>query len=232
MYQETMISDVLFNKTNDKLKKFLSIFHCIIIGGAIRDILSDACPRDFDIIIDEENTSKLEEFIKEQNVLYGKNFFGGYKLYFDDAVCDVWLLKNHFLFKEGVYDICFDNISKTTLINYDSLVYDVKEGKLDINNYCDCIEKNEIDFIGDEKAKELNYNPILSVIKILSLKNKGFKISDRVSDYIKECYYKNEDDFIKLIRNEYIRHYHMNMPLPLEEYIISSISTQKTLVKH
>ena len=128
-------------------------------------------------------------------------------------------MKDHVLFKKCIYQRGFNNLKNTTFINYDSLVYDIVNKELDIDNYIDCVSTNTIDFVGNDYAIEENNHVYLSIGKIFKICfEKNMNISERVYVYIMEKY-NNDSDFIEKIKEEYSRHYGYNMSVELEEYI-------------
>lgn len=219
---------------------FLSFFNDIenynpvIIGGFIRDSINDEKSRDIDIILNCYDSSVTEKLIAEHNLRYQKNCFNGYKILINNIVIDIWNINNHNLFEKGIYEKEFKNLKETTFINYDSLVYDLKNKKLDIKYYLEFLSSNTINFVGSRKAIDNNQQKYLSIVKIFSIcYNKNVMLSPDVQTYIYDNYFKNKDNFILELKKEYLRHYAYPMPSGLENYIISFLTydKNKSLIK-
>lgn len=206
----------------------------IIIGGFIRDSIDNKDSRDIDIILNYFDSSVIEKVIKNNDFKYRKNCFNGYKIIIDSIDIDIWCINDHNLFKQGIYSSEFDNIKETTFINYDSLVYDLKNKKLDIKYYLEFLSSNTINFVGNRKAIDNNQQKYLSMVKIFGIcYNKNAILSSDVQAYIYDNYFENRDNFILELKKEYLRHYAYPMPSGLENYIISFINydKNKSLIK-
>ena len=209
-------------------------YNPIIIGGFIRDSIDNKDSRDIDIILNYFDSSVIEKVIKNNNFKYRKNCFNGYKIIIDGIDIDIWCINDHNLFKQGIYSSEFDNIKETTFINYDSLVYDLKNKKLDIKYYLEFLSSNTINFVGNRKAIDNNQQKYLSMVKIFGIcYNKNAILSPDVQAYIYDNYFENRDNFILELKKEYLRHYAYPMPSGLENYIISFINydKNKSLIK-
>ena len=213
---------------------FLSFFNEIenydpvIIGGFIRDSINDEKSRDIDIILNCYDSSVIEKIIVKYNLRYQNNCFNGYKILIDNNVVDLWSINDHDLFKKGIYDKKIENLKETTFINYDSLVYDLKNKKLDIKYYLEFLSSNTINFVGNRKAIVNNQQKYLSIVKIFSVcYNKNVMLSPDVQTYIYDNYFRNKDNFILELKKEYLRHYAYPMPSGLENYIISFLTYDK-----
>ena len=207
------------NKNMSRFLNAITFLNPIIIGGFIRDVINNSEIRDIDIVLNTPDNSELERIIKDNNIEYHLNSFFGYKLFIDNYTIDIWNIKNHNLFKEGIYDPTINNLNKTTFINYDSLVYDLNNKQLNINYYLDSINRNIIDFVGNKEAVENNKHAFLSIGKIFLISYKyGMNISDTVKEYIIKYYY-DYPDFIQKLKLEYERHYDTKMDEKLEKFI-------------
>ncbi len=224
----TQIDDKL-NELKNNSKKFLKFLdkitslNPIIIGGFIRNIINDEPVRDIDIILNSNDDKQIEKIIKIDNLKYKINSFKGYKIFIDNYTIDIWYLKNHNLFKEGIYEPTINNLNETTFINYDSLVYDLNNKQLNINHYLESINNNMINFVGTKEAIENNKQTFLSIGKIFLISyKKKMDISEEIKEYILR-YYTEYPDFMKKLKNEYVRHYNLTMDEDLEEFIETNI---------
>ena len=231
---DNKISELI--KSNHSFLNFfyeIASFNPIIIGGFIRNVLNNEEVRDIDIVLNTRNKSIIEEIIDKYSLEYTKNSFDGYKINFDDFDVDIWYIENHNAFKKDVYDISVDNLKETTFINYDSLVYDYNNRKVDISYYMDCINSNMIDFVGNYATIVNNEQPFLSIVKILEISYlKNMNISDRVKEYIMKYYNSNKEEFINILKKEYSRHYNCVMPIDLEEYINNLMNNEEEIKKY
>lgn len=217
---------------NSKIDSFFSYLdnnkiHYAILGGSIRDALNgNLIPRDIDVIFKSEN-SGIESFFKQNNVSYKLNTFNGMKFSLNKIQFDVWDIKNHFAFKESFYKPQFENICKTTLLNYDSIMFDFTEQILYSKEYYSCINKKLIKLIGKKKLIENNPNYELSICKILELsKIEKFTLSKQIEKYIQEfCKGKSQKTIYLALQESYENHYQKKMTKSLANYIKRYIKT-------
>ena len=209
-------------------------YNPIIIGGFIRNVINEEKSRDIDIILNCDDSGKINKIIDKYNLNYKKNQFDGYKINFNDIYIDIWCIKNHNLFKKGIYEISVNNLKKTTFINYDSLIYEINTKKLDIDNYLKCLYSSTIDFVGNEDAIKNNPNIYLSIVKIFNVcYEKNMNISERVNNYILSLHDNDIETTIIKLKKEYKKHYNCDISNELEKYITNYFyqSNQKILVK-
>ena len=213
----------IIKNSDSNLSKFfneLKRYNPIIIGGFIRNIINNEEVRDIDIILNTEDYFAINRIVNKLKLDYRINQFDGYKIIFNNITIDLWYIKNHNLFKKGIYNIDVNNLKDTTFINYDSLIYDINNKKLDIDYYQECINSNTIDFVGNNDAIINNPKPYLSIVKILELSyKKGFNISNNVNIYIDYYYNYNKDNFINILNKEYNKHYSKELSIDFIEYI-------------
>lgn len=185
-----------------------SSLRAYLIGGAIRDAIEDRSPRDLDIMIVNNDKGVIERMISKYKIPYKRNTFNGYKLFLQNISIDIWLIEDHYVFKKHIYEPKASNIKRATLLNYDSLIYDIYRKKLNTTNYDKCVKERTIDFVGKKEITENNPNPILSLVKMLEIeKNNDYTMSSRVNDYIADIYNHNGEKLWILLSTEYYRHY-------------------------
>lgn len=203
---------------------------CVMIGGAIRDAINGRTPRDIDLIINIEDPKKLEWILEKNCINYQKNVFNGYKLYFSKDIYDVWLMKDHYSFKQNFYQAELKYLKETTFTNYDSLIYDIKRKNLEINYYQKCVAEKRIDFVGDEKVIKNNPMPCMNVMKILKTKKEtSYELSEGVQSYLWEFYKMNKERYHKMLEAEYRRHYQQEMDIEFSNYIYQYFRNQATI---
>lgn len=221
----------MIKEKENKIKLFfdeLNKYDAIIIGGFIRDAINNKISRDIDIILNEENKDIIEQIILKYNLKYQKNRFNGYKINFNNFTLDIWYIKDHNVFKKGIYEANFNNLKETTFINYDALFYDIKTKTLDIKYYLDCLNNKTINFVGNKEAIKANESLFLSIAKILYINYlKEFSLSKEVQDYILKYYDLCKDNFIYILKDEYKKHYHYDMCVELEDYIENTLIKRK-----
>ncbi len=229
--------DKKLNYLKEKSKNFsifltcIDSFNPIIIGGFIRDVINNNQTRDIDIILNT-TIEEIDKIVKQNNLKYTKNSFGGYKIFIGDIVIDLWTMDNHYLFKNGTYEKDIENLKETTFINYDSLIYDLKNRNLNIDNYVEFLNSRTISFVGCEEAILNNPQIYLSITKIFKIcYYEHADISEEVKDYIYKYYNENKSNFISKLKKEYLRHYTCYMPSDLENYIRNYFNKNKVLVK-
>ncbi len=211
----------------------IETYNPIIIGGFIRNVINNEQIRDIDIIL-LCDSDIIENIIKKCNLNYSKNRFNGYKVLADNIVLDIWSIDNHNLFEKGLYEKKFENIKETTFINYDSLVYDLINRKLDIKYYQDFLNSNIIDFVGNNEAISNNNQIYFSIVKILNIcYNKNTNISLEIQKYILSHYDEEKNTFVLKLKSEYLKHYNHEMEYELENYIINFLTRdkEKSLIK-
>lgn len=184
------------------------------LGGAVRAAINDAAklPRDFDIVFDSSDV-EFDTFLEEKNIDFEKNSFGGRKIRADNLVFDIWSLARHHLIADHKYSKDFRNISKTTVINYDSIFFDWTNQKL-MGDYSYCLDNHSIDFVGNKKYQKFNRQKDITICKLALLKSQGFlfsnDIDNYVSNYVKSCFGKNflfdREDFFNCFIYNYNRH--------------------------
>lgn len=229
----TKINSMLDEQKRDKqIYSFFSEIEkddiqCIMIGGAIRDIINDRKPRDIDLILNIDEPAELELILKRNSIDYHKNAFNGYKLFFSEDVYDVWLMKNHYSFKQKYYQAELENLKETTFTNYDSLIYDIKNQYLEVRYYKKCVDERMIDFVGNKTV--INNNPMrcMNVLKILKTKKEtNYALSEAVQRYLWNFYQSDQREYHTMLEEEYYRHYEREMDTEFSNYIYQYFSAK------
>ena len=61
-----------------------------LIGGALRDIELHTPPKDLDFVVLSDTDEIIKTFIEKNNLKYKINKLGGYKIYNNSVVVDIW----------------------------------------------------------------------------------------------------------------------------------------------
>lgn len=103
-----------------------NVFLC---GGALKDLMLGDKIKDLDFVVFCEDDFEIKEFIEKYNLSFTKNRMGGYKIFYNDLVIDIW-----------------NSINLYTCIeyNYDALFYDIKNNRLISFGFFECIETENI----------------------------------------------------------------------------------------
>ncbi len=175
--------------TNNSFNSFLKIASehndLFLIGGSIRDLAHSKKPRDLDFVIDgpiEKISSELS-----QNCCFITNKYGGLKLRLsDNLTCDLWSLKDHWVFKERILRIAPQNIQNGTFYNFDSLVYNLRDRSIFLDHFNHSIETKTLDILGDDPVfVHHNPQPDSSIVKAFYVSDQfGLKFSERVFEFI------------------------------------------------
>lgn len=230
-YQNKILKMLDDQKKDKKVSYLFSEFDAqkiqyILIGGAIRDVINDKEPRDIDLILNIDNEEIFEEIILANNIKYKKNNFNGYKLFFDNLSYDIWLLKNHYSFKENYYNKNIKNIKNTTFFNYDSLMFDIRTKYLEVSHYEQCIKEQLIDLVGSEQVVNNNPTPIMNIAKAFKVKKEtDYAFSNNLIEYIKKFLdLKGTDNLFYEIMDEYNRHYGLKVQDDFKKYTYNILS--------
>lgn len=230
MKRETKIDNMLYNGSlgedvtalmNDEEWRSMC---CYLVGGSVRDAIEDRKPRDLDIIIQDEDESILNKIISRTNIPCTRNVFEGYKLLLGRITIDIWCMKDQYAFKKHVYEEVPRNLNISLLINYDSLVYDMKKKKLYSKYYDECLRTRKIDFVGNKEVAKKNPNPLLSMIKVLETKkNFQYDLSPRIIDYVAGIYGMYGDELWNLLEKEYDRHYNKKIEVEFVRFMEKNV---------
>lgn len=234
-YHDKILNMLDNQKKDKKIKSLFDNFdsnniHYILIGGAIRDVINNKQPRDIDLILNIDNEKVFEKIIYENKIIYKKNNFNGYKLFFDNICYDIWLLNNHYSFKESYYKKNIKNIKDTTFFNYDSLMFDVREQYLEMSYYEQCVKDKLIDLVGKDQVVNNNPTPVMNIAKAFKIKKEtDYNLSEKLIDYIiRFIELKGSDNLYSEIIAEYTRHYGSKV---LDDYRIYIYETLNLLDK-
>lgn len=163
-----------------------------VVGGFVRDFLTQKKSRDIDIIVDINNDN-LNKILESQNVTIQNNRHGGAKLILNNFQLDIWSLNDNWAFKNELVsrnenDI-LNCIAKGCFYNYDSLVVQLPRVRHYFQYYRE-FERTKVLDILQKKPIYKNMNPTMeaNVLRALYIiKKEDASISDNVRLYIQEA---------------------------------------------
>lgn len=159
------LESLLNNKSNFQslFKKITTYGDVLLFGGAIRDILTDKIPRDYDFVV-TFRSSLLENILT--NFEFKKNRFDGYKFFLDDIKIDMWSIDNTWAFRNKLVPSSPENLTETVFLNIDSIAVNLCRGNVYAKRYREAIEKRFLDIVLEE-----NPFPELCVLRTLIFKH-------------------------------------------------------------
>lgn len=179
----------------------------LLIGGAVRSYLEaggmylrNEPPRDFDFVIRKICIAEFEKIIKK--IPFEKNRFGGYKVFVDDFIFDIWKLETTWAFRHGQLKTKRANLYRSVFLNIDSIVYDLMDDKFYNNIYFHAKKTNTLDVV-------FQPNPCveLNLLRALCFKRKyHMRISKKLRNLFLESINENPklvDDMYKLQMDHY-----------------------------
>lgn len=122
------------------ISRFVPTF---LIGGALRDTLEGKVPNDLDFVVLDKSDEVIKFFIDSFELKYKINKLGGYKIFYNDTVIDLW-------------NTC--DLFNAIQYNIEGLFYDVNSGYFLPFGYYDALknglrEINPSDNIQDNEKK-------------------------------------------------------------------------------
>jgi len=147
----------------------------LLFGGAVRDILSNKSPRDYDFVV-TLRSCLLDRIVASYDFI--RNRFGGYKFVLDGIKIDVWTLNNTWAFKNKLVSLAPENLTETVFLNIDSIAINLSRGDVYARRYKEAIENNLLDIV-------LTAHPFPEVCVLRSLACK-YKYNARISSNLKE----------------------------------------------
>lgn len=162
--------------------------HVWIFGGMIRDIGlygRGGFTSDIDLVIDWSR----EELIKTLNTLniqeIERNKLGGVRFHYHNLDFDIWCIQDTWAFRERIVEFeDLNSLLKTTLMSWDSVLYDVKaKSVISSDNYLYDLHRRRLELVLQDTPNELG-----SVIRILrTIYNKRVQIlGPQICDYLRQ----------------------------------------------
>jgi len=187
-------------KVNELLEHLGKQGELLLLGGAIRDIIYDRTPRDYDFVVD---TFDKELIISSSMFDLKRNSFNGYKITIDDMIFDIWALKDTWALKDKQNHISKYDLERSCFFNMDSIIYDLRNKELLFENFENGINNKVLDIIYSP-----NLYPDVCIIRAFVLKRIfNLSFSNRLKKYIQNWYFENQNNYINNLYNAQIKHY-------------------------
>lgn len=162
-----------------------------IVGGFLRDALSQKECRDIDIIV-EVDKDKLMEIVSSSGCTYCINRHGGIKLNLISLDVDIWSIENNWAFEQNLVSLSNDKkrrllcIAKGCFYNYDSLVMNLSNYSFDFHFYRQFLDRQELDILMlSPDYKNLNPTTEANVIRAFFIKETyAVSLSKQLEEYL------------------------------------------------
>lgn len=164
-----------------------------VVGGFVRDFLTQKESRDIDIIVDINNEDLIQVIASNKDVITKYNHHGGTKILLNNFQLDIWSIDDNWAFKNELVakndnDI-LNSIAKGCFYNYDSLVVQLPDFNYNLQYYREFERKKELDIL-QKRAIYKTLNPTMeaNILRALYItKKENASISDNVRSYIQEA---------------------------------------------
>ncbi|HHA1915714.1 hypothetical protein L8P27_02625 [Enterobacter asburiae] len=157
-----------------------------IFGGMVRDIGlygPDGFTSDIDLVIDWSHQNLTKALSALHIHQFTINKLGGLRFHYNGLDFDIWCIQDTWAFKnQKVKYENSDSLLKTTLMSWDSVLYDVKRKKvISTESYLQDLQRRRLELVLQETPNELG-----SVIRILrTIYNKQVEIlGPQICDYL------------------------------------------------
>jgi hypothetical protein len=166
----------LVNRCFDSLEKEGDL---ILFGGAVRDILVNHAPRDYDVVVAIDN-NKLDRIVNTMQLSSRRNRFGGYSMKLDGHLLDVWSLESTWAFREKFISPSVSNLTETVFFNIDSIAVNLSNEQVYASKFLEALQTKFLDII-----LESNPYPDLCVLRAFVFeKRKQLRFSEQLIEYI------------------------------------------------
>lgn len=195
------------------LSQLMSVSWVYLFGGGVRDFLDGNFEeiRDLDFVVRSKSKYlvNIEKYIpKDKNIKFTKNRFGGYKIFFDSLIIDIWNMEDTWLFKKHRIKISEENLINSVYLNIDALLYllNKKEYLYDCDKNYIKIKKSKLLDIKSNKTpyEELNLLRALVFKKKYSLVLSN-ELKKQFKKYIKQDINAITKNFMDLQEEHYNR---------------------------
>ena len=187
-----------------------SIGNLYFMGGIARELYNCSKTgeinnvRDIDIVIDSMGNSNLFNLIL-QKYNHQINKFGGCKIYYNSVKIDVWEIRNTWAFKSNIIKCDSSNMGKelqnTVFLNYDAIVYDMKNENFYFEKYINCLSEKILDIVLKE-----NPHLYLNLVRVLEFKVKtGYSLSYNLRSIYQKLYQSDKNFINQLYKIEKYR---------------------------
>lgn len=108
-----------------------------LYGSSITDTYYDLKFHDLDLIVNVEDTARLENLLNTLNIVYVKNKYGGYRFKHSGIEYDVWNLKDTASMTLFNVEPTLDNLLTSCMFSTQSVYYDINLRLLYFNSIWD-----------------------------------------------------------------------------------------------
>jgi hypothetical protein len=160
-----------------------------IVGGYLRDILSESESRDVDIILTIP-TQRIVEILNEVELDYELNRLNGIKIRLDILHADVWSIEANWAFKNGLVkrndDYILERIANGSFYNYDSLVLNIHSRNFYFANYNNFVDTKTLDILQKaDSYKLLNPTVEANILRAIYLRKAyNVEFSENCNNYL------------------------------------------------
>lgn len=132
-----------------------------LYGSSITDTYYDLKFHDLDLVVNVEDTARLENLLNTLNIIYVRNKYGGYRFKHSGIEYDVWNLKDTASMTLFNVEPTLDNLLTYCMFSTQSVYYDTNLSLLYFNNiWAQTINTKVIDIVSQntlfpEKLKAL-----------------------------------------------------------------------------
>ena len=166
----------------------------ILFGGAVRDILANQVPRDYDVVVSVDN-SELETIVNTFQLSSRRNRFGGYSMNLEGQLLDIWSLESTWAFREKFISPSVSNLTETVFFNIDSIAVNLSNEQVYASKFLEALETKFLDII-----LERNPYPDLCVLRAFVFeKRKHLRFSEQLIEYISKWVNRTVDPVNTLI---------------------------------
>ena len=117
-----------------------------LYGTCITDLYFGIKPRDFDCVVDIENSDDILKFLEYIKVPFERTTFGGYRFEYNGIKIDIWNLKDSYEVPDADYKIT--DLLKTWTLNVQSVLYDISRKQLLSDGKWMCaLQSRQLDYV-------------------------------------------------------------------------------------
>ena len=131
----TRLQNICETSIIKQLQRYLGKLY--LYGSSITDTYYGLKFHDLDLIVNVEDTAKLENLLKNLNIVYVKNKYGGYRFKHSGLEYDVWNLKDTASMTLFNVEPTLDNLLTCCMFSTQSVYYDTNLRLLYFNSIWD-----------------------------------------------------------------------------------------------
>lgn len=193
------LENILDEKVLHLIKSLTEETKVYIFSGVIRNFfLKIDAYRDIDIVL--ENEINIKSILKKHR--YKVNSYGGYKIFINKTVIDIWFLKHTWGLKiQNIINHTLEEyIPHTAFFNFSAITYSLNDNKFSFHkSFIRFLKYKEIDYVFKPNA-----NPALCIINTFYYSdNLNLKVSEKLMRFIIKNYWA----YLKDYKNVQIKHF-------------------------